>query len=81
MLSVLADGSTTHVPGPIPRVATSYLLSTSTAARRAIEEGGAYLNNVKVADVAAVPDESDFLHRRFLVLRRGKHTVGGIELR
>ena len=53
---------------------------TKSAARRDIEEGGAYLNNVKVTDVTVVPGESDFLHGRFLVLRRGKRMVGGIEL-
>jgi tyrosyl-tRNA synthetase len=61
-------------------MAASGIAKTKSDARRVIEEGGAYLNNVKVPDVAAVPDESDFLHGRFLVLRRGKRTVGGIEL-
>jgi tyrosyl-tRNA synthetase len=58
----------------------SGIAQTKSDARRVIEEGGAYLNNVKVPDVAAVPDEGDFLYGRFLVLRRGKRKVGGIEL-
>jgi tyrosyl-tRNA synthetase len=58
----------------------SGIVRTKSEARRAIEDGGAYLNNVKVTDVIAAPDESDFLHGRFLVLRRGKRTVGGVEL-
>lgn len=58
----------------------SGIAPSKSAARRVIEEGGAHLNNQKVTDVGAVPGESDFLHGRFLVLRRGKRTVGGIEL-
>ncbi|MHB1434200.1 MAG: tyrosine--tRNA ligase [Streptosporangiaceae bacterium] len=54
---------------------------SKSAARRAIQEGGAYLNNAKVASVDASPSEVDLLHGRYLVLRRGKRTVGGIEVR
>jgi len=56
------------------------IAASKSAARRAIDEGGAYLNNVKVTDVDAVPQASDLLHGRFLVLRRGKRTVGGVEV-
>ena len=55
-------------------------MPSKSEARRAIEEGGAYLNNVKVTDDDAMPDAGDLLHGRFLVLRRGKRTVGGVEL-
>ncbi len=73
-------------PGPLPPVADLLTLalagpvSSKSAARRAIAEGGAYLNNVKVASEDAVPDPADLLHGRFLVLRRGKRTVGAIEV-
>jgi tyrosyl-tRNA synthetase len=53
--------------------------STVSAARRAIAEGGAYLNNQRVTDVNAVPTADDLLHGRFIILRRGKRTVGAIE--
>ena len=49
-----------------------------SAARRVIAEGGAYLNNEKVTDSAAVPGPDDLLHGRFLILRRGKRTVGAV---
>jgi len=52
------------------------LVPSKSAARRAIDEGGAYLNNVKVTDVEAVPEPGDFLHGKYLVLRRGKRTIG-----
>ena len=54
------------------------IVASKSAARRAIDEGGAYLNNVKVTNVEAVPEDGDFLHGKFLVLRRGRRTVGGI---
>ena len=47
-----------------------------SAARRAIAEGGAYLNNRKITEVDAVPAAGDLLHGRYLILRRGKRTVG-----
>ncbi len=70
--------------GGLPRVAdlmaAAGITASKSAARRAISEGGAYLNNVKVPDPEAAPEPSDLLHGRFLVLRRGKRTVGGVEI-
>ncbi len=48
------------------------------AARRAIAEGGAYLNNRRVADPEAVLEPQDLLHGRYAILRRGKKTVGAV---
>jgi tyrosyl-tRNA synthetase len=41
-------------------------------ARRAINQGGIYVNNRRVASVEAVVGVSDLLHGRYLLLRRGK---------
>jgi tyrosyl-tRNA synthetase len=57
------------------------IVDSKSAARRAIAEGGAYLNNQKVTEEDAVPSAQDLLHGRFLVLRRGKRTVGAVEVR
>ena len=69
---------------PLPSVAdlmaATGIVPSKSAARRAIAEGGAYLNNVKVTDQDAVPQAGDLLYGRFLVLRRGKRTVGGVEV-
>ena len=46
----------------------------------AIAEGGAYLNNSKVTADDAAPAAADLLHGRYLILRVGKRTVGGIEV-
>ena len=56
----------------------SGVVESKGAARRAIAEGGAYLNNVKVEDPELVLTPSTLLHGRFAVLRRGRKTVGGI---
>ena len=62
-------------------MAAAGLTDSKSEARRAIAGGGAYLNNVKVTSADAVPSAGDLLHGRFLVLRRGKRTVGGAEVR
>nr|WP_189181966.1 tyrosine--tRNA ligase [Microbispora rosea] len=61
-------------------LAQSGLVESKSAARRAVKEGGAYLNNTKVTDEEYVPTADDLLHGRFLVLRRGKKTIGGVEV-
>jgi tyrosyl-tRNA synthetase len=43
-------------------------------------EGGAYVNNVRVADPAAVPDRSELLAGRWLLLRRGKRNLAVAEV-
>jgi tyrosyl-tRNA synthetase len=56
------------------------LVASKSAARRTIKEGGAYLNNAKVTSEDAVPTDSDLLHGRWLVLRRGKKNLAAIEV-
>ncbi len=52
------------------------LVASVSAGRRAIAEGGVYLNNIKIEDEAAQIDS--WLSGRFAVLRRGKKTLAGI---
>ncbi|MEU8269959.1 tyrosine--tRNA ligase [Sphaerisporangium sp. NPDC049002] len=61
-------------------LAESGLVESKSAARRAVKEGGAYLNNTKITDESYVPSAEDLLYGRFLVLRRGKRSVGGVEV-
>ncbi len=56
------------------------IVPSKSAARRAIAEGGAYLNNRKVTSEDAVPGPADLLHGRYLILRVGKRTVGAVEV-
>ncbi|HXP57537.1 MAG TPA: tyrosine--tRNA ligase [Streptosporangiaceae bacterium] len=62
-------------------MALAGIVNSKSAARRAITEGGAYLNNTKVTAEDSVPDRADLLHGRYLILRRGKRTVGAVDVR
>jgi tyrosyl-tRNA synthetase len=57
----------------------SGLSGSKGAARRTIGEGGAYVNNVRIDTEDWVPGPEDFLHGRWLVLRRGKRNIAGVE--
>jgi tyrosyl-tRNA synthetase len=61
-------------------MAATGIVPSKSAARRVISEGGAYLNNRKVAGEEDRPGPADLLHGRFLIIRRGKRTVGGVEI-
>ena len=61
-------------------MAAAGTVPTVSAGRRAIAEGGAYLNNHKVTDVNAVPGTDDLLYGRLLFLRRGKRMIGVVEV-
>ncbi|GAA2142336.1 tyrosine--tRNA ligase [Streptomyces synnematoformans] len=67
--------------GPVVELLAEVGLAPSrSAARRTVKEGGAYVNNVKVAAEDAVPAPADLLHGRWLVLRRGKRNLAAVEL-
>jgi tyrosyl-tRNA synthetase len=68
------------LPSVADLMADAKIVASKSAARRAIAEGGAYLNNQKVTDVGAVPGPEDLLHGRYLILRVGKRTVGAVEV-
>lgn len=53
------------------------LCDSTSAARRAISEGGVYLNNLKI-DAQDASLEGHILPSRMAVLRRGKKTLAGI---
>lgn len=57
----------------------SGLSASKGAARRTVAEGGVYVNNARVDSEEWVPAPTDFLHGRWLVLRRGKRNIAGIE--
>ncbi|WP_433193123.1 tyrosine--tRNA ligase [Nocardia sp. CA-107356] len=48
------------------------------AARRAVNEGGASVNNERISDLEWTPADADYLHGRWLVLRRGKRNFAGV---
>ena len=61
-------------------LAASGLCASKGAARRAVDEGGAYVNNVRVESADWVPTGADLLHGRWLVLRRGKKSFAGVRV-
>jgi tyrosyl-tRNA synthetase len=69
-----------NLPTVVDLLADTGIVSSKSAARRAIAHGGAYLNNRKVTSEDARPEPSDLLYGRYLVLRRGKRTVAGVEI-
>ncbi|MDQ8040229.1 tyrosine--tRNA ligase [Cellulosimicrobium sp. XJ-DQ-B-000] len=69
--------ATAQVGDPVvDLLVASGLVASKGAARRAVAEGGAYVNNVKVTGEDATLGANDLLHGRFALLRRGKKTLG-----
>ncbi|MGA9747565.1 MAG: tyrosine--tRNA ligase [Nocardioides sp.] len=68
------------LPSVVDLLVATGLCSSKGEARRTIGEGGAYLNNVRVADPEHVPAESDLVDGAWLVLRRGKKKLAGVHL-
>lgn len=69
-----------ELPTVVDLLASSGLCDTRSAARRTVQEGGAYVNNVRISDDAWRPAMHDLLPGGWLVVRRGKRSVGGIRV-
>jgi tyrosyl-tRNA synthetase len=82
--AALAEAGLTEIQGALPPVAELFkeagLASSRGDARRTIAEGGAYINNERVTDAESVVPGDALLHGKWLVLRRGKKTIGGVEV-
>jgi tyrosyl-tRNA synthetase len=68
------------LPPVLDLLVESGLAESRGQARRVIGEGGAYVNNERVSDPAAVPDRDALLAGRWLLLRRGKRTLAVAEV-
>ncbi|HEY0812412.1 MAG TPA: tyrosine--tRNA ligase [Pseudonocardia sp.] len=68
----VADGLTV-----VDLLVATGLTESKGAARRAVGEGGAYVNNAKVLDAEWAPAEADLLAGGWLVVRRGKRNLAG----
>jgi tyrosyl-tRNA synthetase len=84
LAAALREASVAELKPGSPDTITDLLVASGLsgskgAARRTIGEGGAYVNNVRVDTEEWVPEPTDFLHGRWLVLRRGKRNIAGIE--
>lgn len=82
--SALAEAGLVEVD-ELPSVAVLFkesgLAASLGEARRAVAEGGAYVNNERMTDADAPVSADLLLHGKYLVLRRGKKTIAGAELR
>lgn len=79
-LAEVPKATTTEFASIVDLLVAAGLAPSRSAARRTINEGGAYLNNAKVTAEDLVPAGSDLLHGRWLVLRRGKRNIAAVEL-
>ena len=59
-------------------LASTGLVASRSAGRRAIGEGGAYVNNAKVDAEDAVVGTGDLLHGRWVLLRRGRRSLAAV---
>lgn len=66
--------------GIVELLVAAGLSESNSAARRTVTEGGAYVNNRKVADLESVIEATELLHGRYLLLRRGKRTMAMVEV-
>lgn len=82
--SVIAELPTAKVEadnlGILNVLVASGLSKSLSEARRTVNEGGAYVNNEKVAGIDTELAEADFLHGRYAILRRGKKNMAVVEL-
>ena len=65
--------------GIVDLLVATGLSASRGAARRTIAEGGVSVNNVRVDSEEWTPRPDDFLQGRWLVLRRGKRNIAGVE--
>jgi tyrosyl-tRNA synthetase len=66
--------------GAVDLLVAAGLAASKGAARRTIAEGGASVNNVRIADETATFTHQDTLPGGWLVVRRGRRAVSGVRL-
>jgi tyrosyl-tRNA synthetase len=73
-------GAADGMPSILELLVASGLSESRGQARRVLGEGGAYVNNERVTGADAVPDRSQLLAGRWLLLRRGKRNLAVAEV-
>ncbi|MBC7633190.1 tyrosine--tRNA ligase [Aeromicrobium sp.] len=67
-------------PTVVDALVASGLADSRSAARRAVADGGAYLNNERVSDPELELAAGTLLHGRWAVLRKGKRSISGVSV-
>ncbi|TSD62129.1 tyrosine--tRNA ligase [Aeromicrobium piscarium] len=83
LAAALTEAGAVEVPrgtSLVDALVSSGLVDSKSAARRAVVEGGAYVNNDRVADPEATVETDAALHGQWIVLRKGKRSVSGVRL-
>lgn len=85
LAAALTEASVAEVRAGEPTTIVDLLVATGLseskgAARRAVKEGGASVNNHRIAAEDWSPEESDLLHGQWLVVRRGKRNFAGVKI-
>ncbi|WP_068164106.1 tyrosine--tRNA ligase [Rhodococcus phenolicus] len=85
LAAALAEASIAEVRAGEPSTIVDLLVATGLceskgAARRTVKEGGASVNNGRIAAEDWAPGESDLLHGQWLVVRRGKRNFAGVRV-
>jgi tyrosyl-tRNA synthetase len=83
LLAVTEDAPSTEVPRTelldgltlVDVLERTGLVKSKKEARRTVEQGGTYVNNVRQTDDGRDFSSGDLLHDRYLVLRKGQKTV------
>ena len=85
LAGALSETTIAEIGANDPRTIVDLLVATGLveskkAARRAVNEGGAYVNNQRITSDEWQPTNEDLLHGRWLVLRRGKKNFAGVRI-
>jgi tyrosyl-tRNA synthetase len=83
LLAVTEDAPTTPVPLAellngltlVDILERTGLAKSKKEAKRTVDQGGAYVNNVRQTDAARTLGPADLLHDRYVVLRKGRRDV------
>jgi tyrosyl-tRNA synthetase len=67
-------------PSWIELLVATGVVDSKSAARRIVNEGGAYLNNKRVESEDFTPSKSDLLQGKYLLLRKGKRDLAAVEI-
>lgn len=85
LAAALEDAGAVEVASDAPATIVDLLVASGLseskgAARRAVGEGGAYVNNERISDPEWTPAPGGLLHGSWLVLRRGKKSIAGVRI-